>query len=277
MQHRHARNLALALLALVLVVVWLRPLESTARRSVDSGLQRALVTYASARALNGVLSVVRTASVSFEVGAGASVQPGAVLEPLDELVQQVSGVMLVATLSFAMQRVLIQAFSAWPLAVVLTALFVAWAVFVLRGRRAPTWMARLSLGLLTLSLSVPAASVASELSYQLLMARDYTAAQAQVGMTSSAPAAAPAAATSAEPGALDRLRQLWSQTQDIAQQVKALQARAGTIVSHLITLAAVFLMQTVVLPLLFLWGIVRLYRLLLCKPTAIAWPALASR
>jgi Flp pilus assembly protein TadB len=259
MQNKQRKAVMLAVFALVLALVWLRPLENTANRSVESGLQRALVTYASARALNGVLSVVKSASVSFQVGAGASVQPGAVLDPLDDLVEQFSTVMLVATLSFAMQEVLIHVFSAWPLALVLSALFLAWAVFVQRERRTPQWLARLSVGLLTLSLSVPAASLASELTYHLLMARDYAAAQADVSMTS---ASAPDAPATADSGTLDKLRQLWSQTQDIGQQVQTLQAKAGNIVSHLITLAAVFLMQTVVLPLLFLWGMLRLYRLL---------------
>ena len=262
MRNKQGKTVVLAVFALLLALIWLRPLEATAHRSVEAGLQRALVTYASARALNGLLSVVKTASVSFQVGAGASVQPGAVLDPLDELVEQFSTVMLVATLSFAMQQVLIHAFSAWPLALVLTALFLAWAVLVQCGRSAPPWLARLSVGLLTLSLSVPAASLASELTYRLLMAQDYAVAQAEVSMSSHAGPAAPAAA---DPGTLNKLRHLWSQTQDIGQQVQALQAKASNIVSHLITLAAVFLMQTVVLPLLFLWGILRLYRLLLWK------------
>ncbi len=270
MESKQRKAALLTVFALVLALVWWRPLQATAQRSVESGLQRALVTFASARALNGVLSVAKSASVSFQIGAGASVQPGAALDPLDDLVEQFSTVMQVATLSFAMQQVLISVFSAWPLAVVLSALFLAWAVLVLRERRAPPWLARLSVGLLVLSLSVPAASLASELTYSLLMARDYAAAQQQVSLSTPAASEAQTAAQ-ADGGALDKLRQLWSQTQDIGQQVQALQAKASGIVSHLITLAAVFLIQTVVLPLLFFWGMMRLYRLLLGR----TWPGRA--
>ncbi|MDY0329243.1 MAG: hypothetical protein RBR52_01960 [Thiomonas sp.] len=266
------RAALLTVFALVLALAWWRPLEGMAQQSAHDGLQRALVTYASARAINGVLSVAKSASVSFQVGAGASVQPGAALDPLDDLVEQFSTVMLVATLSFAMQQVLIAVFSAWPLAVALTVLFGAWAVQVLRGRRAPPWLARLAVGLLTLSLSVPVASLASELTYRLLMARDYAAAQAQVSLTAPATAEATVPAEAGS-GALDKLRQLWSQTQDIGPQVQALQAKAGSMVSHLITLAAVFLIQTVVLPLLFLWALLRLYRLSLWKSPPLGLPA----
>jgi hypothetical protein len=238
MESKQRKAALLTVFALVLALVWWRRWKPR-RNGLSIGLQRALVTFASARAINGVLSVAKSASVSFQIGAGASVQPGAALDPLDDLVEQFSTVMLVATLSFAMQQVLIAVFSAWPLAVVLTALFLAWAVLVLRERRAPPWLARLSVGLLLLSVSVPAASLASELTYSLLMARDYATAQEQVSLSTPAASEAQAAAQ-ADGGALDKLRQLWSQTQDIGQQVQALQAKASGIVSHLITLAAVF-------------------------------------
>ncbi|MDD2894124.1 MAG: hypothetical protein PHF20_09385, partial [Halothiobacillaceae bacterium] len=107
MQALQRKWLLLAILALAVALVWLRPLDVMAQSYVDSGLKRALVTFASARALNAVLSLAQSTSVSIQVGAGVSAHPAAVLDPLDDLVEQFSTIMLVATLSFAAQHLLI--------------------------------------------------------------------------------------------------------------------------------------------------------------------------
>lgn len=91
------RALIALLLAAALAVTWLRPLDALAERHVEAGLKRALIAFASARTLNAVLSALQEASVSFQVGAGISVKPGAVLEPLDDVVEQLSNLMFVAT------------------------------------------------------------------------------------------------------------------------------------------------------------------------------------
>src|SRR5690349_10953801 len=108
--------LLMPVVALVLAATWLRPIDSIAERHVDAGLQSALITFAAARGLNGVLSLAQ----GIQVGAGASFHPGAILEPLDDLVEQFSGIMLAASLSFAVQRILLEGFSSWPVSAALT-------------------------------------------------------------------------------------------------------------------------------------------------------------
>lgn len=121
-----SKLLLLPVLACVLALVWVRPLDAWAARQVEAGLQRALTTFAAARALNAVLSAVQSVSVNVGVGVGASVHPGAVLEPIDDLVEQFSALMLVATVSFAVQRVLLDVLGAWPLAAGITLAALAW-------------------------------------------------------------------------------------------------------------------------------------------------------
>jgi heme A synthase len=57
----------------VLAGAWLQPLDDPAKQRVDDGLQRALVTYGSARVLHAVVSVVQGTEISATpagVGAG---------------------------------------------------------------------------------------------------------------------------------------------------------------------------------------------------------------
>ena len=256
--HTVLRKVTLLLaLTLILAMVWLRPIDDAAQQYVDVGLKRALVTFASARALNALISLTQGASVSFQVGAGASVHPGAVLDPLDDLVEQFSAIMLVATLSFASQHLLILLFGAWPVSVVLTLFIVVSGSILLSGRTPPSWLSRATVGLLILSLAVPIASLASETIYQLLLAEEYNLSQAQIKTVE------PVDSTpEVNEGYLDRIKIIWAQRTDVGKQIDALTAKASGLVEHIVNLAALFIVQTILLPLLFLWALLQLYRVL---------------
>ena len=255
MQPSQRKWLLLAILALAVALVWLRPLEVMAQSYVDSGLKRALVTFASARALNAALSLAQSTSVSIQVGAGVSAHPAAVLDPLDDLVEQFSTIMLVATLSFAAQHLLITLVGAWPLAALLTLVLLVWGGFIWRERDAPAWLKKIALGFIFLIFAVPIASVASEATYRLLMANEYENAQAHITVMSPGEAV-----VSADENLSQKLKRLWSQSTDIKKQVDDLTTQANATVEYIIRLAAVFIMQTVVLPLLFMWLMLQFYR-----------------
>ena len=89
------------IVALLLVSVWFRPLDVVAEQYTESGLKRALATFAAARGMNAAISVLQ----SIQIGVGASVQLGAVLDPLDDLVEQFSALMLAATLSEEAEKI----------------------------------------------------------------------------------------------------------------------------------------------------------------------------
>ena len=256
MQPSQRKWLLLAILALAVALVWLRPLEVMAQSYVDSGLKRALVTFASARALNAALSLAQSTSVSIQVGAGVSAHPAAVLDPLDDLVEQFSTIMLVATLSFAAQHLLITLVGAWPLAALLTLVLLVWGGFIWRERDAPAWLKKIALGFIFLIFAVPIASVASEATYRLLMANEYENAQAHITVMSPGEAV-----VSADENLSQKLKRLWSQSTDIKKQVDELTTQANATVEYIIRLAALFIIQTVVLPLLFMSLMLQFYRI----------------
>ena len=247
----------LVVLALLLALVWIRPLDSVAEKYTESGLKRAFITFATARALNAAISVLQSASVNFQVGAGASLQLGAVLDPLDDLVEQFSALMLAATLSFATQRLLIEVSGALPVSILLTALFLAWAGLDLRDRSLPRWLPKLALGLLCLRLAVPVAALGSELTYRLLLANKYETSQAQIKS-----AELPEVAVKADETLIEKINRWRTQSTDIGKKIEVLQSKVDGWAEHLVRLAAVFIVQIVVLPSLFLWAMLRLYRML---------------
>ena len=87
---------------------WRAPLDLPAMQRVDSELKRALVSFATARALNAVISVVQGTEVSGQpLGFGVILTTGQVLNPVNDLVERFSHVMLTASVAFGVQKVLI--------------------------------------------------------------------------------------------------------------------------------------------------------------------------
>ena len=102
------------LLVALLVFSWLSPLDSLATKLVDAGLQRALVSFAVAKTLNGVISVVQESQLSATPGGvGVNFAIGQFLDPVNDLVEQISTLLLIASVSFGVQKVLISMGAHW--------------------------------------------------------------------------------------------------------------------------------------------------------------------
>ncbi|MDB6001217.1 MAG: hypothetical protein JWP52_2916 [Rhizobacter sp.] len=257
-------SLVSLVLALAVALAWLKPLDDRATAYVDAGLQRALISFAVARALNAVVSVARGTEVAVQpAGVGLSFAPGQALEPIHELIEQFSSLMLMASVAFGMQKVLIAIGAFWVVSLALTAAAVAWIALSVRPAPPPPWLSRLLVALVVLRFAVPVAVVGSDLCYRLFLAAPYEAGQASISrstdqftLLASPPAPAGNAAAGKAPSVSERLRDWWtaaSQNLDIGQRYAELKDIASHAVEHLISLIVVFLLQTLVLPLLILW------------------------
>jgi hypothetical protein len=264
--HRRIRQglLAAAVAALV-ALAWLKPLDSTAQVHLEAGLGRALATFAVARTINGIVSVAQETGVSVQPGGvGMTFGPGQLLDPVNDLVEQVSSVMLAVSVSFGIQLLLLHLGGSVLVSALLTAALLACAVLWWRRRPIPRWAWRLLAAMLFVRFAVPLAATGSELAYQYAMAAEYAAAQGQLQGAEAATTAAPAASGAAERPAgtapqsfWEILKSVpkWGESPDDKQQrgrIEQLKARLDAAVEHLVRLVAIFAVQTVLLPLLFI-------------------------
>ena len=260
------RWLAPAALCVLLVVVWLTPPDAAATRQVDAGLKRALATYAAARALNAVISVAQGTEVALEPGGvGVVLAPGQALDPVNDLVEQFSSLMLMASVSFGLQRALLGVGGHVAVSTALSIAAAAWAAWHWRRRRpAPLWLARLLLVLLLARFAVPLAALGSDAVFRVFLARDYAVAQGAIGLSAEridaagAASALPQAAPPADAGAVERLRRWWAQAPgpaDVGRRLDELKRLAADTADHVVMLIVVFLLQTLVLPVLTLWAL----------------------
>lgn len=236
----------------------------------DTTLTRALVAFGVARALNGVISVAQGTEVAIEPGGiGVNLAPGEILDPVNDLVERFSWVMLASSASVGIQKILLQ-ISAWP---VFTVGFIALLLATLAALWLPRhgaawrgWLVRLSLVLLVLRFCVPVIAIASELVYAEFLAEEYAQASGKLEQTTTS---IDSVNQAAEQGiAVPEDKSLWEKakeylesttgTLDITAKIDAYKQAAADISKHVINLIVIFLFQTILLP---LGGLYLAYRL----------------
>jgi hypothetical protein len=265
-----ARKALVALsLALMVACAWLAPLDAPAMQQVDAGLKRALISFATARALNAVISVAQGTQASVQpLGVGITLAPGQALDPVNDLIEKFSNLMLAATVVFGIQKVLISLGSYWPLSLALTATALGWAVYFFRARHAPALLSRLLVILLMLRFAIPVVTIGTDLLWQKYMAADYAVSQKSISSVSGqVDQLSPAIPSlSEDQGLLEKMKGWLSKNADVKVHFQNLKEAAERAVEHIIRLIVIFALQTLVIPLLLLWALYGMAR------RAFEWP-----
>ena len=93
------------LVALLMIGGWI---DQSGRSYTEEGIKRTLVTYAIARGLNGVISVAQGTEVAVEpVGVGVTFTPGQILDPINDLIERFSWIVLASGVSLGAQNILL--------------------------------------------------------------------------------------------------------------------------------------------------------------------------
>lgn len=256
------RRYALALFMLAAVAcAWLAPLDAPAAGQVDAGLKRALISFASARALNAVISVAQGTELSVQpLGVGVTLTPGQLLDPVNDLIEKFSTLMLAASVAFGVQKALIAMGGWWAVSLVLSAVALGWAWLYLRQQAIPAWLSRALVIALMLRFAIPVVTLGTDLLWQKFLATDYQASQQGIDSTSTQAAKLAPPPVAQSQGMLDRMKGWLSENADVKARFEELKQAAEQATEHIIRLIVVFLLQTLVIPLLLLWALYALAR-----------------
>ena len=249
--------------AAVVLGAWLAPIDAPASDRVDAGLKRALASFATARALNAVISVAQGTEVSAQpLGVGVNLAPGQALDPVNDVVEQFANLMLAASVSFGVQKMLIGVGGYWLVSLLLTVAIVARAWVYLGKLQPPAWLGSVLVVLLLVRFAVPLTTLGSDWLFQQFLADDYRASQRVIDTASGQTAKLDPSIgmTAADRSLLDRMKDWLSQNADVKARFEELQQAAGQAIEHMITLIVIFLLQTLVIPTLILWGLYHLAR-----------------
>lgn len=252
-------------LVLVVVLAALSGVVDTASENyAESAFKRALVTFAVARTLNGVISVAQGTEVALEPGGvGVNLSVGQILDPINDLVERFSGVMLVAASSLGLQNILLDMTSWWGV----TAALIAVAALMLatlwlpplRERKIAAVASRTLLIMLFIRFAVPLLIIGTNLVSDTFLASEQAAATAALEATRSEIEALDAevnASEDAERSIMDRIGAMIDESLesiDVTDRLPRLKDSVSNASEHIINLIVIFVLQTIILPLTFLW------------------------
>ncbi len=259
-------KVVLSVLATCLVVIsFTGHIDLIGEDYTEQGLKRTLLTYAIARGLNGVISVAQGTEVAVEpAGVGLTFTPGEILDPVNDLIEQFSTVVLVSGASLGIQRILIE-MTSWIWFSGLVAIVAAFAIFLIwkpyrfsLHRRQLIY--RLAIILLIIRFVIPVIAIVNEGMYLAFLQDEYENSKSGLELTSQnieqlQTAQSPSTVTS-DQTLIDKLKLFYQSTAnslDVSSNLEKLKALASQVSEHVLNLIVVFVVQTIISPLLFLW------------------------
>lgn len=243
-------------IALVCLLIACLPMEQTFADQLTQMLKVTLTVYALARGLNAVISVAQGTEMSIEpMGVGLTLTPREILDPLNDLIEQVSSVLLIASASIGVQKIILMLSDHIWIQILLALLAIlALLLVILKPAGASGQLVLKTLVILTiLRLTVPVLALVSHQTQQWLQ----TERQQAVSVLQSAQSS------------VDELNEHYQQESggwfsnlrdriDIQGRLNQVKNRAELGVEAAVYLLAEFVLIMVLLPLVFVWLTLRL-------------------
>jgi len=294
------RIFVLAILLLVALASASSMLDEPATEYVDAGMKRALATFAIARTLNAAISLAQGTEVTMGIGAALTLSVGEALDPVNDMVESFSDLMLMASVAFGIQKILIVIGQYQYVQWLLIAVLAVWGAVYCLGKKTPRWLDQLLVLMLLVRFAVPVVSVGSDAIYDQFLNGEYqqgsaglSTASASVDSTitairqdqSSAVQSGSSSKWEVESGSSSTAAQnppsatqppsLWERSKtamndmvgsakdkvedtvrkvDPRPYIENLKDQTNEAMDHMINLIVVFVLQTVLVPMFFLWA-----------------------
>jgi hypothetical protein len=295
MNNNHPKPILFIFLGLLLLLNWTSIPDKIAINYLDAALATSATAYVAARGINATISVIQDIELSAGVISGS---PGELLDPINDLIERFSSVMLFATASLLIQKIFLE-ISGWSILQVLLlfslVLFIAHYLY----KDEKPFLSATSLNLsykaliflLALRLCVPFMAVASSIVENIFLhekinadiselqqAQADTAALSKLEKPPKTQIETQTSKTFEEPSIMGFITQ---KTQSVVKSVsstledinlkKAYEKRIADLeqsltnsIARIMNLVALFIIQSILLPVLFLYfimaGVKALYR-----------------
>lgn len=260
---QNVRKIVVITVLLVMTVIsWLSILDTSATKLVDEGFKRALVSFASARALNAAISAVQGTEVVVHLGVGVTLAPGQLLDPVNDLVETFSNLMLAASVAFGMQKFLINIGSHWFISLLLTVTAIGWGWTYLRQQQHFVWLPKLLAILLMIRFAIPVIAIGTDFLFKTYLNAEYTVNQQAISQAPSQVTMFKSSNTAKVENsdwwemAKNRVQAVVSEGKeilDLEARFKKLEQMAEKWTEHIVNLMVIFLLQTMVIPVLLIW------------------------
>lgn len=268
------KNSLLTVFAVVAIVIaFFGVIDQKGETYTDNAFNRALITFGVARSINGVISVAQGTEIAVHpAGFGVNFTPGQILDPINDIIEQFSWVMLASTASLGIQKIFLSMSSSWICSAMLAVLLLLVTSFVwkpgLLSQPNTNLIKKMLLVMIFVRFSIPVAAIGSELLYKMFLSQQYSESTQMLEQTKDTISSLSNEQQTELPednntGVLDKAKKWFSSatdTIDIEARLEEYKQAATEATRHTINLIVVFVIQTVVFPLLFLWIVYRFLR-----------------
>ena len=267
--------------------------DNAAADYVDDSLKRAASAFAIARTFNAIVSVFRESAIQAEPGGiGATIAAGAALDPINDLVERFSWVMLASMTSLGIQAFLIKIVPFISVQILLP--------LALLSLLAGLWISKiisfnftkigkiLLFSFILLRFSVPAMAYLNNLAYVGFLENKEKESIEVIGQTTEkledqqtdTPAAEMTKSKENEEdqGWLTKTKKslgaavdLGKEALDIKGKIEFVKNVSTELIDHIVNLIVIFVVNTIFLPILFLWGLFRIGRLFISRGFGMAF------
>ena len=257
------------LLILILVLSLTLGVDENALNIQDAAFERAMIAFGLAKGLNAVISLIQGTELSFTpVGVGLNFSVGEVLDPFNDMVERFSWVMLLATVSLGIQKILLVLSSKIFIQVALIAsvglsLLMIWVKQV-KNTLFLSYSLKLFILILLLRFSAIIFVFISQELYTSTLEPQYVEASSVIENTkveleelqSKSKTLVQAQKEEGFFGSVGSKYDKIIESLNISRQLDSLQGSIENASRKIITLITIFIMQSVVMPLLFIWILV---------------------
>ena len=254
------------LFILAITFTFNQALDISSKEYVDKSFKRAFISFGIAKSLNGVISVAQGTEVAIQpAGIGINLTPGQILDPVNDLVERFSWIMLMSTTSLGIQKIFL-AMSVWPAFsyIVVFMLTLGLILLFIKTRKHyqfRTFILRISLILIVLRFVVPITGLANQGIYHVFLEKEYVTSTQRLENTTEEIGKLNKNNNFSQPNI--RTKSVWesakdfykstSEMLDINLKIEKYKQAATETTQHIINLIVVFLFQTIIIPLTFIF------------------------
>lgn len=239
--------------------------DTFGEKYTEEGFTRSLAAFGIAKGLNGLISVVQGTEVAVEpIGVGVILTPGQILDPVNDLIERFSWVMLICTTSLGIQSVLLTMFSSFYFSIAVAATLICIALFIWNDQTTTTKLKnilyRFAAFLIILRFFIPLMAITNEGLYKAFLEPTYIESKSQLEQSNTTIANL----SDNQKINNEAIDKSWYEVMnssidsvmdsiDVDKYYQQLKVEADNLTGHIIDLIIVFTMQTILFPLIFIW------------------------
>jgi len=245
-----SKGLVFLLSVLVVYFATFAKLDSEANHTIDSSFKQALGVFATVKALNGVISLVQ----GTEVGPpGVTISIGEILDPINDLVERFSWIMLASLTSLGIQKILmnIVVFNGFEILLIISLIISNILLFFkpkkyLKGKMI---FFKFTILLIFLRFSMPFMAMSNEYVYINFVKPNYNIEKSEKIITNA----------KNDISTFDGKKASYFSTDYYKNKISEFRLTASEASNHIVDLVIVFIFQTMLFPIVFLLFLYKLF------------------